>query len=173
MGSERQALESERSKLRTEWAGRQQKRITELEAQFAEMQKRFEENISRVVQAVEERELRGATEKLAQRKLREARSGAREEFNAAVVQTISESQADLGIAAGAADAVKAELLVAGAKIRVRGFSKPVILRRLDGRNAEIAAGPLRMKIAAEEITGIESARESRIAHCAVAIGSGQ
>ena len=171
MESERQALESERSRLRMEWAGRQQKRITELEAQFAEMQKRFEENISRVVQAIGERELRGATEKLAQRKLREARSGAREEFNAAVVQTISESQADLGIAAGAQDAVKAELLVAGAKIRVRGFSKPVILRRLDGRNAEIAAGPLRMKIAADEITGVESSPAGGVPSASLAVPS--
>jgi DNA mismatch repair protein MutS2 len=170
MHAERQALEAERSKLRTEWAGRQQKRIAELEAQFAEMQKRFEENISRLVQAVEDRELRGATEKLARRKLREVRSEAREEFNAAVVQTISESQADLGTAAGAANEVTAELLVAGAKIRVRGFSQPVILRRLDGRNAEIAAGPLRMKIASDEITGVESS-PARVPSASLAVPS--
>ena len=41
------------------------------------------------------------------------------------------------------------------KVRVRGFSKPVILRRVDGSSAEIEAGPLRMKVAVEEITGIE------------------
>ena len=38
MTEERHALEAERARLRTEWAGRQQKRIQELEAQFAEMQ---------------------------------------------------------------------------------------------------------------------------------------
>jgi DNA mismatch repair protein MutS2 len=155
MAEERHALEAERTKLRTEWAERQRKRIAELEAQFAEMQKRFEENVSRVVEAVKERELRGQTEKLARRKLGEVRSGAREELNAAVVQTISESQADLGTAS-TVGAVNAELLQPGAKIRVRGFSKPVVLRRLDGRNAEIEAGPLRMKIATEEIVGVES-----------------
>src|SRR5262249_36623059 len=51
---------------------------------------------------------------------------------------------------------KPELLQAGAKIRVRGFSKPVILRRMEGRNAEVEAGPLRMKIATDEIVGVES-----------------
>src|SRR5260370_35945046 len=45
----------------------------------------------------------------------------------------------------------------GAKIRVRGFSKPVVLRRIDGSSAEIEAGPLRMKVALDEITGVEGA----------------
>jgi DNA mismatch repair protein MutS2 len=164
MAEQRHALNAERTKLRTEWAERQRKRIQELEVQFAEMQKRFEENVARVVEAVKERELRGQTEKLSRRKLGEVRSGAREELNAAVLQTISESQADLGIATGVAGAVAAELLVAGAKVRVRGFSKPVILRRLEGRNAEIEAGPLRMKIATEEIVGVESAPTGKISN---------
>jgi DNA mismatch repair protein MutS2 len=171
MVEERHAFEEERVKLRTEWAGRQQKRIQELEAQFAEMQKRFEDNVARVVEAVKERELRGQIEKTSRRKLSEVRSSAREGLNAAVVQTISESQADLGIAARDAGPVSAELLQPGAKIRVRGFSKPVILRRLDGRNAEIEAGPLRMKIAAEEIVGVESVPGGKIASPGVASGS--
>src|SRR6266404_565092 len=162
MVEERHAFEEERTKLRTEWAGRQQQRIQELEAQFAEMQKRFAENVSRVVEAVKERELRGQIEKTSRRKFGQVRSGAREELNSAVVQTISESQVDLGVAACDAGPVSAELLQPGAKIRVRGFSKPVILRRLDGQNAEIEAGPLRMKIAKEEIVGVESAPAGRV-----------
>ena len=157
MEAERNALETERAKLRTEWASRQQKRIQELEAQFSEMQKRFEENVSRVVEAVKERELRGQLERTARRRLGEVRGVAREELNAAVVQTISESQSDLGVAASAAGPVSAELLQVGAKIRVKGFAKPVILRRIDGRNAEIEAGPLRMKIVTDEIVGVVSA----------------
>jgi DNA mismatch repair protein MutS2 len=43
----------------------------------------------------------------------------------------------------------------GARVRVRGFSKPVVFRRLDGRSAEIEAGPLRMKVSLDEITGVE------------------
>jgi DNA mismatch repair protein MutS2 len=78
-------------------------------------------------------------------------------LNAAVVQTLSESQADLGLSAQAAASVNAEQLQPGARIRVRGFSKPVVLRRLDGSSAEIEAGPLRMKVAIDEITAIEGA----------------
>ncbi|HVO56930.1 MAG TPA: Smr/MutS family protein [Dongiaceae bacterium] len=156
MAEERRALDQERAKLRSEWANRQQKRIQQLEAQFSEMQKRFEENVARVVEAVKERELRGQLEKTARRKLGEVRGAAKEELNAAVVQTISESQADLGVSLPGAGPVSADLLQPGAKIRVRGFSKPVILRRLDGRSAEIEAGPLRMKVATEEIVGVET-----------------
>jgi DNA mismatch repair protein MutS2 len=163
MVEERHALDRERAKLRTEWAGRQQKRIEELETQFAGMQKRFEENVSRIVEAVKERELRAQLEKTSRRKLGEVRSEAREELNAAVVGTISESQADLGAPAGASGPLNPKLLEPGARIRVRGFSRPVILRRLDDGNAEIEAGPLRMKIAAEEIVGVESEPAGRAA----------
>jgi len=159
MTAERHALEEERAKLRTEWIERQQKRIKELEAQFAEMQKRFDENVARVLEAVKERELRAQMEKTSRRKMQDARGEAREELNAAVVQTISESQADLGVQAASMQAVSADRLQPGAKIRVRGLSKPAIFRRLDGSSVEIEAGPLRMKVALDEITGIETTQQ--------------
>src|SRR5438034_6907301 len=96
-------------------------------------------------------------EKTARRKMQDVRGEAREELNAAVVQTISESQADLGANAASLEAVSADRLQPGTKIRVRGFSKLVVLRRLEGSSAEIEAGPLRMKVALDEITGIEGA----------------
>ncbi|HEY6267923.1 MAG TPA: endonuclease MutS2 [Candidatus Acidoferrum sp.] len=157
MTAERHALEEERKKLRNEWVERQQKRIKELETQFAEMQKRFDENVARVLEAVKERELRAQMEKTARRKMQDVRGEAREDLNAAVVQTISDSQADLGVHAASVQAVSADRLQPGARVRVRGFSKPVVLRRIDGSSAEIEAGPLRMKVALDEITGVEGA----------------
>jgi len=157
MTQERHALEEERKKLRTEWLGRQQKRIDGLEAQFAEMQKRFEQNVAGVIEAVKDRELQVQLEKTSRRKLQEVRSGAKEELNSAIVQTISESQLDLGISRAEFQPVAADQLQPGAKIRVRGFAKPLIFRRLDGNSAEVEAGPLRMKVALDEITGIEGA----------------
>ncbi|HWZ99165.1 MAG TPA: Smr/MutS family protein [Candidatus Dormibacteraeota bacterium] len=156
MTNERHALEEERKKLRTQWIERQQKRIKDLEAQFAEMQKRFEQNVASVVEAVKDRELRAQLEKTSRRKLQDVRSGAKEDLNAAIVQTISESQADLGITSGSSETVNSAQLQSGARIRVRGFSKPVIFRRLDGSSAEIEAGPLRMKVSLDEITGVEN-----------------
>lgn len=157
MTQERHALEEERKKLRTEWLGRQQKRIAELEAQFAEMQKRFERNVASLVEAVKDRELRTQLEKTSRRKLQEVRSGAKEDLNAAIVQTISESQEDLGVTQAELQPIAADRLQPGAKIRVRGFAKPLIFRRIDGNSAEVEAGPLRMKVALDDITGIEVA----------------
>jgi len=156
MAEERRELETERAKLRAEWVDRQKKRIAELERKFAEMQERFEENVARVVDAVKQRELRSQLEKTARRKMLDVRGEAKEELNAAVVQAISESQQDLGVKPESFDKVSEEQLQSGAKVRVRGFSKPVILRRIEGPSAEIEAGPLRMKVAVEEITGVES-----------------
>lgn len=156
MTAERHALEDERAKLRTQWVERQQRRIKELEEKFAEMQKRFDENVAHVVEAVKERELRGQLEKSARRKVQEVRGEAREELNAAVVQTLSDSQADLG-SATQSPAISPNQLQTGARIRVRGFTKPVIFRRLDGSSAEIEAGPLRMKVAVEDIVSIDAA----------------
>jgi DNA mismatch repair protein MutS2 len=79
-----------------------------------------------------------------------------------VVQTISESQADLGIAPTQMEAVSAELLQPGTRVRVRGFGKAVVLRRLEGATAEIEAGPLRMKISVDEILGVETVAPERI-----------
>src|SRR5262249_39645049 len=76
MAAERQQLEAERVKLRTEWTSRQQKRIRELETHFAEMQKRFEDNVARVVDAVKERELRAQLEKSTRRKFGGVRDAA-------------------------------------------------------------------------------------------------
>jgi len=160
LADERRELEAERRKLRDEWVERQKRRIAELEEKFGEMQKRFEENVGRVVESVKERELRAQAEKGARRKMREVRGEAREELNAAVVQTLSESQQDLGVKAEAFEKVSAGQLQPGAKVRVRGFTQPVILRRVDGPSAEIEAGPLRMKVAVEEITGVEEGKQA-------------
>jgi DNA mismatch repair protein MutS2 len=155
MTAERHALEEERKKLRDEWVVRQQNRIRELEEKFAEMQRRFDENVERVVEAVKEKELRGSLDKFARRKAVDVRGEARDELNAAVVQTISESQQDLGAPAAGKETLTQAQLQPGTRIHVRGFSKPVVLRRIDGNSAEIEAGPLRMKVGLDEITGVQ------------------
>jgi DNA mismatch repair protein MutS2 len=163
MTEERQALEKEREKLRAEWVYRQKQRIAQLESNFAEMQKRYEENVAAIVEAVKDRELRKQIQKTAGRKLSDVRGEAKEELNAAVVQVISESQKDLGLKTESPEAIDAFALQSGTKIRVRGFNKPVIFRRLDGSSAEIEAGPLRMKVAVDEIIGVEGETPGKVA----------
>lgn len=148
-------LEQEKKKLQTEWVDRQKRRIAELEKKFAELSKNYEQEITRVIETVKERELRGTLEKQTRRKITVARSEAREEADAAVVQHLSDAQSDLGTHDQAAKPVTPELLVPGAMIYVRGFTKAVALRRKQGNSVEISAGPLRMKISVDDITAIE------------------
>jgi len=145
----------ERKLLQTEWADRQRKRITELEQKFAEALKQHETTLTQALEAIKERELRAQLSKQAQRSVTKARTDAHEEANAAVVQHLSASQLDLGASVTPVEkSVQAERLVPGVKIRVRGFPSPVVLRRIDARGADVEAGPLRMKLALDDILSI-------------------
>jgi DNA mismatch repair protein MutS2 len=147
-------VETERRELREEWVGRQRARIAELEQRFNAAVAEHERQMARAIEAVKDRELRAQMEKQSRRKLTEARGEARGEADAAVVAHLSESQADLGVAAENVHPPAPEELVAGARVRVRGLPAVVLLRRRDGASAEIEAGPLRMKVPLSEITAV-------------------
>ncbi len=101
----------------------------------------YEAALTQALEAIKERQLREQLSKQAQRTATKARADAREEADAAVVQHLSASQPDLGAAVTPVEKpVQAERLVPGVKIRVRGFPSPVVLRRIDGRGADVEAG---------------------------------
>ena len=160
-------LHEERRKLHSDWAEQQRKRLAELEKQFADTARRYEQEIARLVGEIKDRELRAQMDKRSTLRLRKLQSDAREEANTSALESLADAQRDLGIAAPepqpSDEAVTAAKLVAGARIRVRGLQQPVILRNQDGRNAEIQAGPLRMKVKVEDITAIvgEDGKEKR------------
>ena len=147
-------LEDERRTLREEWVARQRQRIAELEKRFAEALAEHERELARVLEAVHDAELRTKLEKQTRRKAGQARSEARSEADAAVVAHLSESQPDLGIAAEIVRPPNEDELVPGVRVRVRGFSAPLVLRRRDRAGAEVEAGPLRMKVPLAEIIAI-------------------
>jgi DNA mismatch repair protein MutS2 len=148
-------LETERRKLQTEWVERQKKRIAELERNFAETQKRLEAEVARLTEDVKDRTLRAQLEKQAGRRLGKIESQSRAETDAAVLETLASSQADLGVSAEASGRpIAPEQLSEGARIHVRGFKQPVVFRRHDKRMAEVEAGPLRMKVPLADITAI-------------------
>jgi DNA mismatch repair protein MutS2 len=150
-------LQAERRELQTEWVERQKKRIAELEKSFRETQKRLESEIARVTQDVKDRALRSQLEKQGGRRLAKIEAEARAETDAAIVETLAASQADLGASARAPETpVLPELLSAGLRVRLKTFKQAVIFRRHDGRTAEVEAGPLRMKVPLADIIGIEN-----------------
>jgi DNA mismatch repair protein MutS2 len=160
-------LESERLSLQTEWVERQKKRIVELEKNFAETQKRLESEVARLTVEIRDRTLRAQLEKQSSKRMGKISSGARAEADAAVVETLSASQPDLGASAPVlAKPIAPELLAAGQRVEVKGFKQPVVFRRHDGRTAEVQAGPLRMKVALSDIVGLEA--ESKPANAAAA-----
>jgi len=166
-------LEEERRKLQSEWVERQRRRLAELEQKFAEALQQYEREIAKVVEGVKERELRAQLEKQARRQAGKARAEAREESDAAVVAHLAESQQDLGIGVEPEqEPVTPERLVPGARVRVRGFARPVVLRRRDERSAEVEAGPLRMKVPLDDITAIVSEEVAAQSGAGRAPGSG-
>jgi DNA mismatch repair protein MutS2 len=155
-------LEEERQALRTEWVERQKRRIAELEKNFEGALAKHERETASALAAIAERELRAQIEKQSRRRLAGARSEARDAADAAVVAHLSESQPDLGTAEReTARPPSPEELVPGVKVRVRGFSAPVVLRRRDGASAEVEAGPLRMKVQIGEITAIVNEEQKK------------
>jgi DNA mismatch repair protein MutS2 len=148
-------IESERSALQTEWVGRQKKRIAELEKSFQETQRRLEGEMARVTADIHDRALRAQLEKQSGKRMGKLASEARAETDAAVLDTLASSQADLGVGTESpAKPVAPEQLVAGLRVVVKGFKQPLIFRRLDGRMAEVEAGPLRMRVPLADVIGI-------------------
>ncbi len=151
-------LEEERRKLQTEWVDRQRARLAELEKKFVETLKQYEEQMRQLVGEVKNRELRAQLEKSASRRVARAKSDAREDLNAGVLEHLAQSQQELGAAAASAlpmeIPVAPEALAVGVRVRVRGFQQPVMIKQLDGRSAEVQAGPLRMKIRVDDIAAI-------------------
>jgi DNA mismatch repair protein MutS2 len=148
-------LQSERRSLQTDWVERQRKRIQELERNFAETQKRLEEEVARLTADIKDRALQAQMEKQADKRFSKLSSEARLDTDAAVLETLSSSQMDLGVIPEApAKPVAPDQLAAGQRVVVKGFKQPVIFRRHDGRNAEVEAGPLRMKVPLSDVVGV-------------------
>jgi DNA mismatch repair protein MutS2 len=149
-------LESERHSLRTEWIERQRKRIADLERNFAETQKRLEAEVTKLTVEIQDRTLRAQLERQSGRRISKMESDARAEKDAAVVETLSTSQADLGVRdAPAPKAIDPNTLAGGERIMVKGFKQPVIFRRHDGRMADVEAGPLRMRVPIADIVSAD------------------
>jgi DNA mismatch repair protein MutS2 len=154
-------IETERRALQTEWVGRQKKRIAELEKSFQEATKRLETEMARVTSEIPDRALRAQLEKQSGKRMSKIASEARAQTDAAVVDTLSSSQADLGVGAEVPPKpVSPEQLTAGLRIIVKGFKQPLIFRRLDGVKAEVEAGILRMRVPLSDVIGIDGGGKS-------------
>lgn len=154
-------LEAERRALQTEWVERQRSRIAELEKQFAATTKRLEGEVERLTAEIKDRKSRTQAEKAGARRMAKIESEARSEADAAVLDALSASQADLGAMIEVPKPVEPAELSEGMRVRVRGMREPVIFRRRDGNSAEIQAGPMRMKVSLADILQRETGQVLR------------
>ena len=155
-------LERDRRELRTEWIERQKKRIAELERNFSEVEKRLEAEVRRLTEQIQDRTLQAQAEKQAGRRMGKIVSESRAEADAAVLETLAQSQTDLGVAVeGSGKPVEPSQLSAGLRVYVKTFKQPVIFRRHDGRTAEVEAGPLRWKVPLGDIISIVRPHEEK------------
>jgi DNA mismatch repair protein MutS2 len=154
-------IEAERLALQTEWIGRQKKRIAELEKSFQDAQKRLEGEVARVTAEIHDRVLRAQLEKQSGKRMGKLATEARADADAAVLDTLASSQTDLSVSTEApAKPVALDRLTAGLRVNVKGFKQPLIFRRLDGRMAEVEAGPLRMRVPLADVIGIDADAKS-------------
>ncbi|HEU5410102.1 MAG TPA: Smr/MutS family protein [Candidatus Acidoferrales bacterium] len=154
-------LEAERRALQTEWVERQRARIVELEKQFAATTKGLELEVERLTANIKDRKSRTQAEKIGARGMAKIESSARGEADAAVLEALSASQADLGAMVEVPKPVEPQRLSEGTRVRVRGMKEAVVFRRRDGNSAEIQAGPMRMKIPLADIFELESDQIAR------------
>ncbi|MGH9736844.1 MAG: endonuclease MutS2 [Candidatus Acidiferrales bacterium] len=174
MREELAQLDSERRGLQTEWVERQRKRIAELEREFRETQKRLEAEVGRLTSDIKDRTVRVQIEKHSARRMGKLESEACAEADAAVVQTLSSSQADLGVQTeAAAKPVCPEELSPGQHLVVKGWKQPLIFRRCDGNNAEVEAGPMRVKVPLAHIVGFAATPTGSKMEAAVAAAKGR
>ena len=151
-----QALEAERKDLRTTWVERQQRRIAELEKNFADTVKKLEAQVQALAADVRDRKLQASLEKSTSRKLGKLEANARDEANAAVLEHLAASQSDLGVRPAPSGPPSPSDLAPGTRVRLRTMNQPVVVRRVDGPNVEVEAGVMRMKVKIDDITGIEA-----------------
>jgi DNA mismatch repair protein MutS2 len=155
-------LESERRDLQKEWVERQRKRLQEMEARFQEAIRQLEAEVALLTQGVKERRDAAAIDKQAQKRFRGAAAEARSEADAATLELLAASQQDLGdVARSVPQPVAPATLEAGMRVQVRGMKQAVVFRRHDGRQAEVEAGSLRMKVLLSDIMGLETASQRK------------
>jgi DNA mismatch repair protein MutS2 len=157
-------LEAERRTLQKEWVERQRRRLQEMEARFQDAIRQLEAEVERLTQEVRDRRDAAAIDKHTQKLFRGAAAEARAEADAATLELLSASQQDLGDEARAVpQPVAPATLEIGMRVQVRGMKQAVIFRRHDGRQAEVEAGPLRMKVLVSDIMGLETAPQKKAA----------
>lgn len=164
-----QELAQERTRLATEGMKEWRAKVRDLEKQLQSLLKDFEFQARETVRAIEDKTAQQKLSKNAERRIAALRRQFSEGFNTAVVA--QHTGADRGDQNAAPHVVRH--VAEGDTIRLRSLGKTaVVQRQIDDQNFEVAVGPMKMRIARDDIaevinsgrkqTPIEAARKRGI-----------
>ena len=150
-----QALEAElrreRARLETEGMKEWRTKVREMEQKLASLLKDFEYQVREAVRAIDDRAAQQKVSKEAERRLSRLRREFAESFNAQVVA--QHTGADQGDAHAQPHVVKE--VAAGDVVRLRRLGKDaVVQRQIDDKTFEVSVGPMKMRVARDEIAEV-------------------
>ncbi len=150
-----QELAKERARLDAEGMKEWRAKVRELEAQLASLMKDFEYRARETVRAVEDRAAQQKLSKQAEQRIARLRREFQESFNTAVVA--QHTGADRGDRNAQPHVVRH--VAAGDQVKLRSLGKvATVQRQLDDNSFEVAVGPMKMRVARDEIAEVIAAR---------------
>lgn len=150
-----QELAKERTRLDAEGMKEWRAKVRELEAQLASLMKDFEYRARETVRAVEDRAAQQKLSKQAEQRIARLRREFQESFNTAVVA--QHAGADRGDKNAQPHVVRH--VAAGDQVKLRSLGKvATVQRQIDDNSFEVAVGPMKMRVARDEIAEVIAAR---------------
>jgi DNA mismatch repair protein MutS2 len=151
-----QEVAREKSRLETEGLKEWRVKVRDLEQQLQSLLKDFTYQMRETVKAIDDRAAQQKLSKDAERRIARLRREFSEQFNSVVVA--QHSGADRGDAHAQPHMVRH--VSVGDTVKLKSLGKTgVVQRQVDGNIFEVAVGPMKMRVARDDIAEVTSARQ--------------
>jgi DNA mismatch repair protein MutS2 len=155
-----QEVAREKSRLEGEGLKEWRAKVRDLESQLQSLLKDFTYQMRETVRAIDDRAAQQKLSKEAERRMAKLRREFSEQFNSVVVA--QHSGADRGDSNAQPHLVRH--VSVGDTVKLKSLGKTgVVQRQVDGNAFEVAIGPMKMRVAREDIAEVIAAREPRAA----------
>ncbi len=153
-----QQVAREKSRLESEGLKEWRAKVRDLEQQLQSLLKDFTYQIRETVRAIDDRAAQQKLSKEAERRMARLRREFSEQFNSVVVA--QHSGADRGDSNAQPHLVRHVSI--GDTVKLKSLGKTgVVQRQVDGNAFEVAVGPMKMRVARDDIAEVIAAREIR------------
>jgi DNA mismatch repair protein MutS2 len=153
-----QEVAREKSRLESEGLKEWRAKVRDLEQQLQSLLKDFTYQIRETVRAIDDRAAQQKLSKEAERRMARLRREFSEQFNSVVVA--QHSGADRGDSNAQPHLVRHVSI--GDTVKLKSLGKTgVVQRQVDGNAFEVAVGPMKMRVARDDIAEVIAAREIR------------